>query len=160
MTNPLRHARLHSLAVALLSASIAACSESPTQSINVLERLSVSAQVSRTAFRSGDSTTVRVVVTNISKQTVTTGLLDSCIPLFDVFKDDYIVAPGGWSRVCTASIRMETIAPGASKVLTYVWRGENIDWAVMLSPGTYVLRGKLGAGDNVIHGEPVALQIL
>lgn len=55
---------------------------------------------------------------------------------------------------------METFAPGASRVLTYVWRGENEDWAVMLSPGTYILRAILGAGDQTIRSEPVALQIL
>ena len=153
-----------SVAAAVATASmgaLGACGENaPTSLEEHLAQFSVSAEVSRAAFQAGDSTTVRVTVTNRTNRKVTTGILNSCVPLFDVYQGDNVVAPGAEGRICTANLVLHDFAPGQSRTVNYVWRGQNEAWAVQLSPGTYTVRGKLGLGDNAIRSEPVPLQIL
>ena len=150
------------LAVIALSAPVTACSDSPSAPTieEQLASLSVIAHLSRPAFRSGDTTTVRIVVTNTGQRMVVTRLLQNCTRKFEILRDDVVVsadAPGICNMVLNPP---DSIASGASKVLSFVWRGEDANWAVMLNPGDYELRGKIGFGDSVLLSAPIPMQIL
>ena len=153
---------LSSFACALVM-TLASCSDSPTDPAAWIAALDLRAEVSRPTFKSGDSTTIRVIYTNKSARTVRTQLLNatSCLPQFEVRKGTQIVAPGIAGLACAAILHPPLeLTPGASYVVQRVWRGENSDWAVQVGPGKFTVYGLLRMPYGPLESAGVPIEIL
>lgn len=161
MSNPIRITRVLATSTAAFGMFAAGCGEASTEP-DWRSSLEVTAQVSRSVLKSGDSTTITVSIRNKSNRTVIAPVSSNCwkVTFFEVLKDNVVAGPGGRSSACSAiGMPPDRLAPGAVIAHSFVWRGSNEDWAVQLSPGVYSVRGLYGYGDEAIRSEPVLLQI-
>lgn len=149
--------------VCALGAGLIGCDDAPTDPSDWLSALSVRVQVSRPVFKSGDSTTIRVVYVNKTSRNVVSQLKNatSCIPQFEVRKGNTVVGPGFASITCDAIKYPPTLLrPNEEFAVNYVWRGENHDWAVQLTPGQYTIHGVLQFAPRTLESEGVPIEIL
>lgn len=163
MNIPTMRMRTLSAIVFALSASLVGCDDSPTESANWVDALDIRAEVSRPTFKSGDTTTIRVIYTNKTARTISTNLRNStsCLPQFDVRKGSQRVAPGIAGIACTLILYTKLdLAPGEQYVVSRVWRGENSDWAVQIGPGKFTVYGMLRMPDRTLEGPGVPIEIL
>jgi len=108
--------------------------------------LLVTASVSRTSFRAGDTVTVLVTVFNRSSQPQT---IDGfpCVIFEVTAQDGSVVGPNG--RFCSADLVLKTLAPGEQFSLSQSWNGAALGNGagapiVMLPSGTYLVVGTFG----------------
>lgn len=136
---------------------LAACGRSPAAGEDLVV---VSASLTSTVLRLGDTTRISVSVLNAGTRAVT---LDAraCPWWFEVLKETTVVAPG--EPACAAISDMRTIEPGASYSHVFTWRGERIEsftTPVLLGEGNYILRPAVRIGGAMMRGTPVAVQIV
>ena len=121
----------------------------------------VSASVSHTTFRAGDSVVVSVTTTNLGPDRIWVPTT-SCLKLFEVLKDDTVVLPNSAICALANSVPPSTISlrAGASTTVNYVWHAQHDGWPVLFSPGTYTLRGRVYVRGQPVYSEPVSIEIL
>lgn len=153
------------LLVAALAA--AACSDAATGSA---DGITVATAVAPTAFRTGDSATVTVTVTNMGSRT-RSFFASGCLDPFDVIAADGTVLPAG-ARLCLDVLQLQQpleVTPGKTRVFTRAWRGDYGEkfgnglhgLGALLSPGTYMVRGfvDVANGTRVVSAAPATIQI-
>jgi hypothetical protein len=105
------------------------------------DNFTVSVDVAPPSFHLGDSTAVRIRMTNRSTTTATVagGI---CASWFQVYRNEVSVYPA--HIVCTALATMIRIAPGDAYVVTQYWKGETYlgqpGVRALLPPAEYTLQ--------------------
>lgn len=154
-SKPIRTVIIRACAAIALAGSLVACGDSPTA---LLSDLQVTASISRPEFKSGDTTTVTTTITNTGKYALQ--ITDSsCLPYFEVVRDEIVVAPG--AGVCAAvAILPFTLAGGETRVFKDVWRGDNRAVQQKLVAGTYGLRARVQSTIGVTISAASTINIL
>lgn len=120
--------------------------------------LAVSVSVDPASFAVGDTTEIRVVVSNTSgdERTVTGS---ACLIGFQVFDSAGSFVAPHW--VCAMILVEQRIPPGGSIQEHWTWTGwTGLEDPAWLSPGTYKVVGVLDANEAVVRSPERAIELL
>jgi hypothetical protein len=137
---------------------VAACGR-PTASSN----LNVTTEVSTAEVRRGDSVFVTVTVRNAGESTARINP-DPC-PSFVVTTSAGVVV-GPAEIACKLSLETKDLAPGESFTIVSRWAGDASAGTIksppdMLSPGTYLVRGRIISSDvGFVESQPLSVRIV
>lgn len=164
-TNLLMEWQMHIVPAAVAAGAVlaAACTSSHVTASDDIaaDDLVVTASVTATTFRAGEVVIVTVTATNPGNRPQTIGTNLCPDPFVVTTQAGKVVGPG--SRVCSAEATSKQLAPGEQFVLALPWAGDaqraTPDAPGVLSPDTYLLRGRVASDKGYAWSQPVTIRI-
>lgn len=150
---------LRQLATVLTICGAMACNSDPTDTNHSAV---VTTTVARTSVRAADTVTIHVTTTNNGPGVMYVSGVGSCVKFFEVLYGDRVIVPN--AAACAAVNESPAVPvkvlPNRSLTVDYTWRAELPGLPVLLTPGTYQIRGVVYSNGQSTYGEPVAIQIV
>ena len=107
----------------------------------------MTAHVSRSTFRVGDTVTVTVVIANRGREVRSVPSKDCPWPFVVTTPEGMVVGPDFGARECLLDLPSVKLGPGEQLEFTAQWNGSAIrtspDVPAMLPSGTYLVRGQI-----------------